>query len=54
MTQVLQQEENGTSLMGTTVWCLVSFLKGDPAPKLSITEPMIPTLIDTLYRTDVE
>ena len=43
-----------TSLMAATSWCLVSFLKGDPAPPNEVTEPMISVIVKTLYRTSVD
>ena len=54
MTQALTAADEGSSLMATTAWCLVSFLKGDHPPRLGITEVMIPVLVQTLFRTNTE
>ena len=52
--RILSESENGSTLMENATWCLVSFLKGDPAPQTKFTEQMIPTLIETLLRTDMD
>ena len=52
--RILSESENGSTMMQNATWCLVSFLKGDPAPQTKFTEQMIPTLIETLLRTDMD
>ena len=52
--RILSESENGSTMMENATWCLVTFLKGDPAPQSRFTEHMIPILIETLLRTETE
>ena len=53
MSKVLQQAEDRSSVIKTTAWCLAKFLLGDPPAPPNITRALIPTLAQTLLRTEM-
>ena len=54
MIAALRQSVDGSSFMRNTIWCLASFLKGNPSASFTYQGPIVRALVEILLVTEME